>query len=115
MNLFVKADESCEGIEIEDILASDINARQYTLTSTGGTNQGYTSGLEEIGDRQIRIQSQAGGITVSNARGERVEIYTFDGKTMVGSIASSDKETYRLAPGIYIVRVRDINVKLVVK
>ena len=115
LNLFVKADESCEGIEIEDILASDINARQYTLTSTGGTNHGFTSWLEEIGDRQIRIYSQVGCITVSNARGERVEIYTFDGKTMVGSTATSDKETYRLAPGIYIVRVRDINVKLVVK
>ena len=115
VNLFLKADESCEGIEIEDILASDINARQYALTSTRGINPGFTSDLEEIGDRQIRIHSQAGCITVSNAQGELVEIYTFDGKTMVGSTAISDKETYKLAPGIYIVRVRDINVKLVVK
>lgn len=115
VRLIAHADESCEGIEFDNILASDATATQYSLTSTGGSNHGYTSEVEGIESSQIKIYSQTGGITVVNAQGELVNIYTLDGKRIVGAIAANDKETYMMAPGIYIVSVREINVKLIVR
>lgn len=103
-----------EPVKIMNIIASDAKAHEYALTSSGGINT-ETTGIEYISSDNIQIVSAAEGLTILNAEGMEVTIYTTEGVAMLRFAASSDVENCKLAPGIYIVHVGNKTEKVMVK
>lgn len=116
MHIVVKAeDRDCGDIVMTNILASDISAREYALTSTGGHNTDM-SGIDAVyGDGLIRIASTADGITVYNADGREVMVYATDGTLLAKFIAVGNVASHQMTTGVYVVAVDDTTAKVIVK
>ena len=115
LELVVKVNEATSGaIEINNILASDAQAHEYVLTSTGGNNNDM-SGMDNVGISNIRIETSADGINIYNAEGCEVAIYAVDGTTLAHFIASSDVESRKVVPGVYVVTAGNQTEKVMVK
>ncbi len=115
LELIVKVNEAATGaIEINNILASDAQAHEYVLTSIGGNNYDM-SGIDNVGISNIRIEPTADGINIYNAKGYEVAIYAVDGTTLAHFVASSDVESHKVVPGVYVVTVGNNTEKVMVK
>ena len=115
LELVVKVNEASAGaIEINNILASDAQAHEYVLTSTGGNNANM-SVVDNIGTSNIRIESTAEGINIYNAEGYEVAIYAVDGTTIAHFVAASDLESRKLVSGVYVVTAGNKAEKVMVK
>ena len=115
LELVVKVNETVSGaIEINNILASDAQAHEYTLTAIGGNNSNMSS-LDNVGISNIRIETAVDGINIFNAEGCEVAIYAVDGTTLAHFIASSDVESLKVVPGVYVVTAGDKTEKVMVK
>lgn len=108
-------ENSSEDINVENILASDGFANEYTLTFTGGKNNGLETSLESIEQNDIFINVLPEGIMILNAKGEIVNIFNLTAEVISSKEIPSDKEFYPLASGIYIVNVKDVTTKVIVK
>lgn len=115
LELVVKVSETVSGaIEINNILASDAQAHEYTLTAIGGNNSNM-SGIDNVGISNIRIETAVDGINIYNAEGCEVAIYAVDGTTLAHFIASSDVESRKVVSGVYVVTAGDKTEKVMVK
>ena len=115
LELIVKVNGSTtDRIEINNILASDAQAHEYVLTSTGGNNADM-SGIDYVGTSNIRIETTADGINIFNAEGYEVSIYAVDGTTLAHFVASSDCESRKVVPGVYVVAAGNKVEKVMVK
>ena len=115
LELVVKVNSATnEDVEIFNILASDAQANEYVLTSTGGHNN-EISGIEGTSIGNIRIATSANAINVYNAEGYEVAIYAIDGTTLSRFIAVSDKESRNVVGGIYVVAAGNKVEKVMVK
>ena len=115
LELIVKVNEAATGkIEINNILASDAQANEYVLTSTGGNNA-EMSGIDYVGTSNIRIETTADGINIYNAEGCEIAIYAVDGTTLAHFVASSDFESRKVIPGVYVVAASNKVEKVMVK
>ena len=115
LELVVKVNSATnEDVEIFNILASDAQANEYVLTSTGGHNN-EISGIEGTSIGNIRISTSANAINVYNAEGYEVAIYTIDGTTLSRFTAVSDMESRNVVGGIYVVAVGNKVAKVIVK
>ena len=115
LELIVKVNGSTtDRIEINNILASDAQAHEYVLTSTGGNNADM-SGIDYVGTSNIRIETTADGINIFNAEGYEVSIYAVDGTTLAHFVASSDFESRKVVPGVYVVAAGNKVEKVMVK
>ena len=115
LELVVKVNETVSGaIEINNILASDAQAHEYTLTAIGGNNSNMSS-LDNVGISNIRIETAVDGINIFNAEGCEVAIYAVDGTTLAHFIASSDVESRKVVSGVYVVTAGDKTEKVMVK
>ncbi len=101
-------------IEINNILASDAEAHEYVLASTGGNNADM-SGIGNIATSNIRIESTADGINIFNAEGCEISIFAVDGATIARFEASSDFESHKAVPGVYFVAAGNKVEKVMVK
>lgn len=115
LELVVKVKETSTGaIEINNILSSDAQAHEYVLTAIGGNNSNM-SGIDNVGISNIRIETAVDGINIYNAEGCEVAIYSVDGTTLAHFIASSDVESRKVVPGVYVVTAGDKTEKVMVK
>ena len=115
LELVVKVNSATnEDVEIFNILASDAQANEYVLTSTGGHNN-EISGIEGTSIGNIRIATSANAINVYNAEGYEVAIYAIDGTTLSRFTAVSDKESRNVVGGIYVVAAGNKVEKVMVK
>ena len=115
LELVVKVNSATnEDVEIFNILASDAQANEYVLTSTGGHNN-EISGIECTSIGNIRISTSANAINVYNAEGYEVAIYAIDGTTLSRFTAVSDKESRNVVGGIYVVAAGNKVEKVMVK
>jgi hypothetical protein len=116
IRLKVKADNAnCGDIVMSNILAADSSANEYVLTSTGGHNQNL-SGIGAIyGDGNISIVASTGEITVYNAEGKNIRIFTLDGAMVADIEAATNAENCKLVNGIYIVAAGNTVAKVFVK
>lgn len=113
--LTIKADRSDSGnIHVDNIIASDANAHEYLLTSTGGNNAG-TSGVGELAGGTIRIVTGEGNVDIVNASGLEVAIYAVDGTLVDRFTAVSNRENRRLTAGVYVIAVGNVTEKVMVK
>ena len=115
LELVVKVNSATnEDVEIFNILASDAQANEYVLTSTGGHNN-EISGIEGTSIGNIRIETSANAINVYNAEGYEVAIYTVDGTTISRFTAVSDMESRDVVGGVYVVAAGNKVEKVIVK
>ena len=101
-------------IKINNILASDGQAYEYVLKSNGGNNADV-SGLVDVAYSNIRIETVADCINIFNAEGSEISICAIDGTTLASFVSSSDCESLRVVPGVYVVAVGDKVEKVMVK
>ena len=73
------------------------------------------SGIDNVGISNIRIETTADGINIYNAKGYEVAIYAVDGTTLAHFVASSDVESHKVVPGVYVVTVGNNTEKVMVK
>ena len=115
LELVVRVDSATnEDVEIFNILASDAQANEYVLTSTGGHNN-EISGIDGTSIGNIRIETSANAINVYNAEGYEVAIYTVDGTTLSRFTAVSDMESRDVVGGVYVVVAGNKVEKVIVK
>ena len=115
LELVVKVNSATnEDVQIFNILASDAQANEYVLTSTGGHNN-EISGIEGTSIGNIRIETSANAINVYNAEGYEVAIYTIDGTTLSRFTAVSDMESRDVVDGVYVVAAGNKVEKVIVK
>lgn len=115
LELVVKATaQDCGDITVSNIIASDADANEYTLTSTGGHND-LTSGIDGVDADGIRIISGDGCIEVLNADGQHVNIYSIGGAVVASFDADANGVMRELPEGVYVVKVGDVSKKVVVK
>lgn len=116
IRIIIKADNTdCGDIVMNNIIASDANAREYVLTSTGGHNANL-SGVEAIYvDGSIKIEAAAEGINIYNADGKEVRVYSVDGMLLAKFIANGNIVNRNLSTGVYVVAVDNTTAKVMVK
>ena len=102
-------------IIIDNILASDVSANEYELSCLGGVFYGNTTGIVDPSTGNIMINTKPGEINIFNAEGRDVKIYMPDGTQIAGFKAETDMESFKAAPGIYLVVAGDKSVKVLVK
>ena len=73
------------------------------------------SGIDYVGTSNIRIETTADGINIFNAEGYEVSIYAVDGTTLAHFVASSDCESRKVVPGVYVVAAGNKVEKVMVK
>jgi hypothetical protein len=72
--------------------------------------------LEEAGNREIAVTGETGQVTVYNAAGSQIRIYSILGQMIADKIAASDNEVTTVPHGIAIVKIgTSITKKVVVK
>ena len=71
-----------------------------------------TTGIGEVSASDIVISSRGNSITVSNAEGLHVTVYTTDGHMIVSETADADYATPTLHKGVYIVSVGGVTKKI---
>lgn len=107
--------EKCGDISISGIMASDSQANEYVLSSTGGHNSGFAGIDAPYADGQIRIIAENKGVTIYNAEGLDVCIFAVDGTVLAQFTADSNAVSRQLANGIYVISVGDTVSKIMVK
>ena len=101
-------------IEINNIFASDAQAHEYVLTSTGGNNADM-SGIANVGYSNIRIEGTPYAINIYNAEGSEIAVYAVDGSLLSHFVASSGLESLKVVPGMYVVTAGNKVEKVMVK
>lgn len=116
LKVVVKSNGSVIGdLALCNILASDSEANEYVLASRIVSNNG-TSGINAVyGDGTISVVATEYGLTIFNAEGQHVDIYTVDGAKIAGFKAESNAETRNVGNGVYVVTAGEIVVKVIVK
>lgn len=107
--------EKCGDISISGIIASDSQANEYVLSSTGGHNSGLAGMDVPFADGQISVVAENKGITIFNAEGLDVYIFAVDGTALAQFTADSNAVSRNLANGIYVVAVGNTVSKITVK
>ena len=115
IELEIQAQRDCDDIIVENILASDSAANEYSLSFTGGKNNDFITSLDSVENANIKIYSSSGGIVILNAQGENVNIFNIAGERIISTKMISNKEFYPLTAGVYIVTVKTETAKLIVK
>lgn len=114
-NINVISDQVRQGeILIGNILASDAQAHEYSLYSTGGNFSDMT-GVHNTFTSDIRIEAAENAINIFNAENYAVAVFAIDGTTISRFVAKANIETINVVPGIYVVSAGDNAVKVIVK
>ena len=115
LELVVKTSTSeCGDIAIDNIIAADADANEYSLTSTGGHNNGMTDIDAIYAGGQIHIVAVKGGVEVYNADGQTVRVFGIDGKLMHSEKVAGERLSVSLSNGIYVVTAGNAEQKIVV-
>lgn len=98
-----------ETIAITNILASDSDANEYVLSSRSEVSNGVTG----VSNDNISVVKCSNGILIKNIIGKQVEVYTLDGRFVRSFKANRDSETINLSSGVYVVKVGNQTLKIV--
>lgn len=89
----------------------------YTVGESTLSNDAKSgpTGINGVTSGAVEVEALTGAVAVSNAQGQPVEVYTLDGKRLYAETAISDKVTVALNSGVYLVKVSNKAVKVVVR
>lgn len=114
-NINVISDKVRQGeILIGNILASDAQAHEYSLYSTGGNFSDMT-GIDNAYISDIYVETAENAINIFNAENREVAVFATDGTTITRFVAKANIETINVVPGIYMVSVGENTAKVIVK
>lgn len=105
----------CGDVAISNIVASDAQANEYVLTSTGGHNSTITGIASVYGEGKVSIVAGFEGVTIYNAEGKDVCVFAIDGTMVAHFTANSNVVSRRLPKGEYIITAGLSSVKVMVK
>ena len=110
-------------IDTKENIITELASADYTFYSDAAVFNGRfilssdknTTGInnKNIDSPCINIINM--GIIISNALGDRVEVYTLDGKCVYDAVVSNQHETIAMNKGTYVVKVAEKSFKTVIK
>lgn len=113
LRIGVRANGECGDLSADQILFANTNVEEYALAYSGGRNAGMPTGLDtEACDGSVKIEKEGNGITVYNAEGRNITVWTVAGETTVTRKAQSNIERFELSEGIYVVKAGDVTAKI---
>lgn len=100
-------------LEAVRILASTPDAIETGLSYSGGRNI-VASGIEGIGNEDnVVVTGRDGTLGIFHAVGREVSVYDISGRLVRVFTATSDTESVELLSGVYVVRIADKTVKVI--
>lgn len=102
-------------LTIDRIIFSTAEVEDYYLTYAGGHFTGATTGVNTVDEGTLQILAADGRITVMNAEGLDIIVYSVSGQTIASLKAHSNVEYISLGEGVYVVKAGDKAVKVVLK
>lgn len=115
MRISIKTGSGKSGdVEITNIIAADVQANEYVLSSVGGHNTDLSAIDSITGDGNISVEATPEGITVCNAEGMDIHIFTVDGMGIAAFKANSNRVDYKLSAGVYVVTAGEVVSKVMV-
>lgn len=110
-------------IDTKENIVTELTSADYTFYSDATTSNGrFILSLEKnaTGINNMNVDSSCvnitnKGIIISNALGDRVEVYTLDGKCVYDAVVSNQHETIAMNKGTYVVKVAEKSFKTVIK
>ena len=109
-------DEAAAGdITLSNVLAADTQAHEHLLTAEGGHYAGKPSGLAQLRSDNVRIAAGAGTISVGNAEGLAIAVYTAAGTKTAAFTATAGTVSLNVAPGVYVVTVGKLSRRVLVR
>lgn len=111
--LHVSFDSECGDLVVEDVIASNETQEEYFLSYMGGRSTVDTTNIDAEFAEKVVVVNTAEGIEILNASGKEISVYSISGETIASRRSQNLSETFKLAKGVYIVRVDDYVVKIV--
>lgn len=110
-------------IDTKENIVTELTSAEYTFYSDATTSNGrFILSLEKNATRINNMDVDSScvnitnkGIIISNALGDRVEVYTLDGKCVYDAVVSNQHETIAMNKGTYVVKVGEKSFKTVIK
>lgn len=99
------------GIDVENVIASDAQAKTYHLS---GSVSG-TTGINGISTDAEGIETVNGGILFKGMNGTTISIYAVNGVLVKAITANGATEKVHLANGVYLVKANGKTIKVTVK
>lgn len=112
LTIDARAGNACTDITFENIFASNSNLELYTLSFEGGHSFSAPSGIVGVADGHVSVNAIGNIVLVRNASGQTIDIYTVSGEIAASRHALNDTETFSLEPGVYVVKVGEYVVKI---
>lgn len=112
LHIEAMAGAQCGDLSIDGILFANSDVEEYALTYAGGRNIGIPTGIEAIGDGSVKIEKEGNAITVYNAAGMTISIWSMAGETVASRKAQANAEKFQLAEGVYVVNAGNVTVKI---
>ena len=110
-------------IDTKENIVTELASADYMFYSDATASNGRfilsleknATGIDNMNVDSSCVNITNKGIIISNALGDRVEVYTLDGKSVCDAVVSSQHETITMNKGTYIVKVGEKSFKTVIK
>lgn len=111
----VSTNQDCGDLTIDGIIGATPSCRRYELEYDGDRHDTGSDTILDVTGDGITVTPDAEGITVSNAEGLAVDVYSVDGRQAASLVVASSVQRIRLEHGIYLVTVNGTTKKVLVK
>lgn len=81
----------------------------------GADSEGECAGIEDVASRNVEVRALSDGVEILNADGNPIEVYGLAGECVAAKAKASDYERIHLNGGVYVVKVGQKSVKIIVK
>ena len=113
LQIAARTEDVVADLQVDGIIFSTVEVEDYYLAYAGGHNTGATTGVNTVDDGAIQIIAADGRVTVINAEGLDINVYTVSGQTIATLKAHSNVEYISLGEGVYVVKAGEKAVKVV--
>lgn len=110
-------------IDTKENIVTELASADYTFYSDATTSNSRfilsldkdATGINNMNVDSLCVNITNKGIIINNALGDRVEVYTLDGKCVYDAVVSNQHETIAMNKGTYVVKVAEKSFKTVIK
>ena len=111
-NITASASHDCGNLTIDNIIGSDDLFNEYMLGFNGGYNEALVTGINDAFSTDTMIKVSGNSVSVINAAGMELNIYSVDGVHVASIKCASDFETYTLNKGVYVITIGNNHYKI---
>lgn len=110
-------------IDTKENIVTELASADYTFYSDATTSNSRfilsldkdATGINNMNVDSLCVNITNKGIIINNALGDRVEVYTLDGKCVYDAVVSNQHETIAMNQGTYVVKVAEKSFKTIIK